>query len=469
MPAAKDIRIRMYRQGLGDAFLLRIPKRGGNFHVVIDCGVFIASANQSANMRAIAEDVKAETGGRVDLLVATHQHWDHLSGFQQAREIWDTIAIDELWLAWTEEPGNPVADQLRGARLQLRVAARAAAAELRARGANASLRAGIESVLGFFGDAPAAGAQRDGTDDALDYLKQRATKVRYCHPTEPPRALPGVSGLLAYALGPPEDAALVRQSEVSASRDEIYNLAPHASADLGLASALSADARDRGCPFDPASRSADGRAKPMSFFRNHYGFSSHSREAWRCIEDDWLDAGGELALKLDSDTNNTSLVLAFESVAGGEVLLFAADAQVGNWLSWSDRTWTVPGPRGSTRTVTGPELLKRTVLYKVGHHGSENATLRAKGLELMTSDELVAMITVGRAKAEKLHWAMPYDPMYRVLKTKTRGRILIAEDGLPPAADLASLSAAARKRFLDAVKVAPLWIDYTIQPKRRTL
>ena len=149
------------------------------------------------------------------------------------------------------------------------------------------------------------------------------------------------------------------------------------------------------------------------------------------------------------------------------MLLFAADAQVGNWLSWSERTWTVPGPRATTRTVTGPDLLKRTVLYKVGHHGSENATLREKGLELMTSDQLVAMITVGRKKAEAQGWAMPYEPMFTRLKEKTHGRILIADDGLPAAADLAGLSAAARKRFLDAVKVAPLWIDYTINPKSR--
>ncbi len=461
MPAIKDIRIRMYRQGLGDAFLIRFPKSGGeNFHVLIDCGVFIGTTNQSANMRAIAEDVKTETGARVDLLVATHQHWDHLSGFQQAREIWDTIAIEELWLGWTEEPGNPVADELRGERVRLRMAARAAVAEMRARGANASLRAGIEEVLGFFGEAPAASAKRDGTDDALDYLKSRAANIRYCHPKDAPHELPGVR---AYVLGPPENAALVRQSEVSSSRDEIYNIAPP----TGLAAALDRTVPDRGCPFDSTHRVSTAQAKTQPFFKEHYGFSTGAKEAWRRIEDDWLDTTGELALKLDSDTNNTSLVLAFECTTAGEVLLFAADAQVGNWLSWSEREWQIPGPRATTRKVTGPDLLKRTVLYKVGHHGSENATLREKGLELMMSDQLVAMITVGRKKAAAQGWAMPYEPMFTRLKEKTRGRILIADDGLPAAADLAGLSAAARKRFLDAVKIAPLWIDYTIKPKSR--
>ena len=44
----------------------------------------------------------------------------------------------------------------------------------------------------------------------------------------------------------------------------------------------------------------------------------------------------DLALQLDSVTNNTSLVLAIERIADGKVLLFPADAQEGNWLSWHD-------------------------------------------------------------------------------------------------------------------------------------
>ena len=62
---------------------------------------------------------------------------------------------------------------------------------------------------------------------------------------------------------------------------------------------------------------------------------------WRRIDGDWLDAAETLALDLASDTNNTSLALAFEwgKPGKGRVLLFAADAQVGNWLSWRDQTY----------------------------------------------------------------------------------------------------------------------------------
>jgi hypothetical protein len=52
------------------------------------------------------------------------------------------------------------------------------------------------------------------------------------------------------------------------------------------------------------------------------------------------------------------------------------------------------------KTMTGPDLLKRAIFYKVGHHGSHNATLKEKGLEEM----------------ERLRVAMiPVDPLMRTL------------------------------------------------------
>ena len=38
---------------------------------------------------------------------------------------------------------------------------------------------------------------------------------------------------------------------------------------------------------------------------------------------------------MGNDTNNSSLVLAFELGKGGKVLLFTGDAQRGNWASWA--------------------------------------------------------------------------------------------------------------------------------------
>ncbi|MFO0840146.1 MAG: hypothetical protein U1D55_16685 [Phycisphaerae bacterium] len=146
---------------------------------------------------------------------------------------------------------------------------------------------------------------------------------------------------------------------------------------------------------------------------------------WRRIDDDWLGFAGPLALQLDSYTNNTSLVLAFELVRSRKVLLFVGDAQVGNWLSWHDKPLQVDG-----RAVTATDLLKRTVFCKVGHHGSHNATLKDKGLELMTSDERIAFVPVEEKIAhEKKGWKeMPKNSLMKRLGELTAGRLLQSDE-----------------------------------------
>jgi hypothetical protein len=152
------------------------------------------------------------------------------------------------------------------------------------------------------------------------------------------------------------------------------------------------------------------------------------------VDDDWLHVASDMALQLDSATNNSSLALAFERISDGKVLLFPGDAQQGNWLSWHapSMRWTVPGARGN-RTVTAADLLARTVFYKVGHHASHNATARAKGLELMTSPELTAFIPVDRAVAltrnPKGSWKMPARELYRRLLERCQGRVVRADLG----------------------------------------
>jgi hypothetical protein len=110
--------------------------------------------------------------------------------------------------------------------------------------------------------------------------------------------------------------------------------------------------------------------------------------------------------------------------------LFAADAQVGNWLSWQDLNWSF-----DRRTVTGPDLLARTIFYKVGHHGSHNATLRDKGLELMTQLSIAA-IPVYHDMAVKKHWGnMPLPALVDRLRSAARTAVLRSDETpaqLPP-------------------------------------
>jgi hypothetical protein len=150
-------------------------------------------------------------------------------------------------------------------------------------------------------------------------------------------------------------------------------------------------------------------------------------QAWRRIDYDWLSGFGQLALDLDNDTNNTSLVLAFEFEKTNEVLLFVGDAQVGNWQSWGKVEFTVPG---RATPMPALDLLGRTVFYKVGHHCSHNATLRTGGLELMNRDDLVAFIPLDQETASKQGtkgWDMPAHPLFKALNEKAVKRVVISD------------------------------------------
>jgi hypothetical protein len=445
-----SVRIRMYRQGLGDSFLLSFTDDGASWHVLIDSGVLLGTADAATKMQAVADNVVEATGGKLDVLVATHEHWDHLSGFVQAQDVFDKLDVGEVWLAWTEDPADELAQELRGRKKQALHAVAAASRQLAASDDATAQRTAeqLDGLLGFFGDLGAGGG--GSTETALEWVKSRGAPVRYLRPGEI-RATPGAR---VYVLGPPHDRALIKRSDPSKKTPEVYELAdPGAS--RGLLAAIDSHASDSEAgrrPFAPWYTLSDEAAAAEPLFKDCY---DRPELSWRTIEYEWLGAAASLALKLDSDTNNTSLVLAFELADRGPVLLFPGDAQVGNWLSWDGVKFA------DAATVTAADLLARTVLYKVGHHASHNATLREQGLERMTSRDLAAMIPVNREMAKRKRWNMPFPPLFKRLDEKTMGRLLDAELGLVGTKP-ETASDEGWKQFLARTDVQPGWVDYTL-------
>jgi metallo-beta-lactamase superfamily protein len=443
------LRVRMYRQGLGDCFLLTCSEGNDESHLLIDCGVLKGTPDAQQRMQDVAQSISDTTGGSLDRLVVTHEHWDHLSGFLQAQAIFDAVEVREVWLAWTEDPDDDLANELRE-RKKKRLNGLVAAAKL-AQGKTAER---LNALLGFEGDLGAAGSQTTGK--ALEWVKARDADLKFLRPGDQLFNLPGLEGIRVYVLGPPHDRRLIKRSDPSEAHPEVYELASGDGSHQGFLAAVEALAADEEprAPFDPFFRIDAAKApKQNALWEEYYT----ARDEWRRIDHDWLGYAGPLALQLDSDTNNTSLVLAFELSLGGDVLLFPGDAQVGNWLSWESLKWDVNG-----RTVKSDELLERTILYKVGHHGSHNATLREKGLELMASGDLAAMIPVNRETAKKMDWLMPFPALLKRLDEKTKGRVLDAELGVADDRPAGS-SAAAWKQFTAKTDVQPLWIDYTLE------
>lgn len=432
-------RIRMYRQGLGDCFLVTLPRsdgKGDAFRIMIDCGVLLGTPDAQRRMNDVVGDIAQVSGGHVDLLLVTHEHWDHVSGFMQAREAFKGIAFGAVWMGWTESPTDRQARRLGEDRRRALAALRLADSRLRLAGA-AEVAEEVSGLLGFFGAGGGA-----STTDALNAARALAPAggLRYAEPGETPTDLPG-TGARLYVLGPPRDEKLLLRSDPSRRNPETYDLA------FGGFAIESMMAAPGGAP--PEGPFAERLTIPMEVARAMPEFHRYwsdgtggagEGEAWRRIDGDWLDAAADLALRLDHDTNNTSLAVAIE-LDNGEVLLFAADAQVGNWLSWEALAWNVEG-----RRVTGPDLLARTVFYKVGHHGSHNATLREKGLEAM--DWLrIAAIPVDEEMARKRRWnSMPLPSLLERLKEKTGGRVL-RTDGKAPAG-------------IDGLQAAGLFFDF---------
>src|SRR4029453_6880119 len=94
MVAPKSFSIRMYNVGFGDCFLLTFDygtavnnqptddSRGSvqRRHILFDHGS-TSRARTRLSLASIAQQVAKDTDGKLDALVVTHRHKDHLSGF----------------------------------------------------------------------------------------------------------------------------------------------------------------------------------------------------------------------------------------------------------------------------------------------------------------------------------------------------------------------------------------------------
>lgn len=453
------VRVRMYRQGLGDCFLLSFSAEGATSHVLVDCGV-VGRADGAKQMVKVARDVAKATSGRLDLVVATHAHWDHLSGFVDAAAVFGRMRIGEVWLPSTENPGSEGGRAARARRSRLVSRLRSVS-----RGEG---DAGVAGVLGLYGDCAVAGgdagAVRGQEDEALDFLRDPSRPVRYLDSRDGPLPLPGGSGVTAYVLGPRPLAAPPPAASAEGGADPASAFFSAAERFLGMAEDEETKrVLERNQPFDPSYRLAPGPGETVPcaperagkfFGRRYYA----PEVAWRRIDTDWLGMARGLALTLENHTNEGSLVLAFELPASRGVLLFPGDARV------APHAWKELGWGGSPPHPTPAELIRRTVLYKVPHHCSQWATPGA-ALAAMESPDLVALVSVDPAAASALGWRFPHPPLVDELLGKTRGRLLVstgADPLLPRDPSRYGAGAAEWKTFAGAVKVTPLYVEYSL-------
>jgi hypothetical protein len=424
------VRIRMYRQPFGDAFLLTFYSASEPHHVLIDCGVLSTVPQATRWTQQIVRDVTYATAGQLDVVVATHMHWDHISGFYDAGHAFASIKTDEVWLPWTEHSSDPRAIKHQRLRtLQLESVRRArrlldSSRDPRSQKAR-SAKTTLDRILAFYGPRTDGTGELEAARNALFGFGQaprfleKGMQVALAH-------LPDVH---VHILGPARDQSLLGFGEYGRDRGFYGALLAHDD------TARNADAEvEMTQPFDARQRWTAEWKRENPLVRHMIESYEDGELSWRRIDDDWLFYATEVAGRLHVGANTLSLALAFELSGSGEVLLFPGDA-----------------------SVSAQDLLPRTVFYKVPNHGSET-TVDPAVVEAMTHGDLVAAITADVNVARSLGLEMPSVSVQARLTEKTRGRLLI-----PQADKLTSIATqASNQSFLERTSVTELYVDYTI-------
>lgn len=350
-------RVRMYQVGFGDCFLLSFEYPGAledgrsERHILIDFGSTRRPAH-GGDPDEIASLITEHTHGALDVIVATHRHKDHVSSFGStlpAAVIGD-LHPKLIVRPWTEDPD--AAPDATGP-TQLGERSRAFVQTLqRAQGFAASLHGAIgKGARGLAGDLGALAFDQLGNADAVKQLDDwgAAGDDSYVYFGSASGIDGAVPGIKVDVLGPPtleQHPGIARQR----SEDpEYWMLFQRMLDDVALAPLLGHHAG----PLPPGSPEAPGDIGPVRWLTERLGRQQ-------------LSSYLQIVRLLDDVLNNTSVILLIQ--AGSRRLLFPGDAQIENWEY---------ALKIAPNSAEIQALLRDVDLYKVGHHGSRNATPRS--------------------------------------------------------------------------------------------
>jgi beta-lactamase superfamily II metal-dependent hydrolase len=360
--ANKNVTIRMYNVGLGDCFLLRFPAEEREHKVLIDCGVHMSGPGpykMDQVVERIVDDVRDEDGvPRIDIVIVTHRHADHVVGFESDR--WGEVEVSEVWMPWTEHPTDPEARKIRDKQSKKAKAIRAA---LAAMSAPVHL---MEIVDNSLTNAKAM--------ETLQRGFKGKTKLRYLPPkkrTEQSFLTDALPGVTVHAMGPSRDPEVIRDMDP-----------PKGGAfELRMAAASGGGGGGNGHGLFARGFELQGDALQVQLD----AFKMTARDL-KSLEKVAEEDPFAVAVQLDKAVNGTSLLLMFE--IGRAHLLFPGDAQWGTW-------------QNALGDPEFRELLEKTNFLKVGHHGSHNATPRAFIEEIIGKNRFTAMVCTKETKKFK--------------------------------------------------------------------
>lgn len=354
-----SVSIRSYQVGFGDCFLVSFAyDPGEERHVLIDFGsTGLPDDVPKSRMNDVAIDIKKRSGGSLTAVVATHRHKDHVSGFAPGTKatgsgrIIASLKPKLVLQPWTEDPKlaptatGPARPERAADEKRTNLDATASLSAMQqvsrhmwaeAKRARYLPRA-LKEEISFLGD------DNLGNADAVKNLMGMGPN-EYLHAGKRSKLSGLLPGVEVHVLGPPTvDQTDTIKEQRSRDEDEFWHL--QAAAGQSVVHAA--------------------KGKVTALFPRHVRLRSQNRFP---IDSRWLihhakQLRGEQMLRivrmLDSAMNNTSLILLFR--IGDKSLLFPGDAQIENW-------------RYALGQADFVKLLKTVDVYKVGHHGSLNAT-----------------------------------------------------------------------------------------------
>jgi beta-lactamase superfamily II metal-dependent hydrolase len=417
MPASKDaIRIRMYRVGFGDCFLVTFPTADGPKHVLVDCGVH--NRGDIGTMDRVLADIETETGGRVAIVIASHAHEDHISGFKVGEAMFKRFQIAEVWLPWSENRGDPVA---RGLRARLAALETALSARFALMGADAP-----PDVLDILANTS---AKRN--DPILDNLRRglgAGATPDFMEAGKMKTDAGGIAGLTARILGPTRDESFLKKMDPPKAERFPLALADETDDPTAI------EPFDAWIELDAVTGAETSHGVPPTKVQGPRLTNDQRRELTKTVE----LSPDALAFALDRATNNLSVVALF--TYRGESLLFAGDSQYGGWKSWMEQP-------------DAADVLGDVTFYKVAHHGSENATPKS-ALDRMGDGTMTAMMST-----QELPWpSIPDRPLLEALGGRTARRLLRSDSLALPDAPLGPVV----DPLPDGFTAGPFWVDHHI-------
>jgi len=444
---AKSLRIRMYRVGFGDFFLVTVPTESGPEHIVVDCGVFKGKTGKGdiATIKTAVRHMAAETESKLALIIVTHRHADHIVGFSRCAKEFEKFSVDAVWMPiWETEYDDNVQkfqDDLQRVALNLGAALA---------GRDDPISEQIQNfVLNATGEGPGGGSNAK----SLELLKTKlGVKPQYLAKGDKAK-LPSAlqkAGLTAQILGPPPIGKddFMKMMDLEKGVGQYLDSQNRTDADDG-------EQHQGLMPFEP------------KYTASHYDYPESAFREWRKPRD--LEEGVRsstpaalylAASTLDSFLNNQSLVVLFGWQ--GKQLLFAGDAQGGNWEYWLyDEENPAEDPTDLELTKDSKKILRNIDFYKVGHHGSTNAT-PIPAVEAMGSG-FVSMCSTQKDTfgTEANESEVPRGPLLAALAEKSA---VVRSDQIKVAEGDVEVPAAVRKRMpkpkTGRFEVGSCYIDY---------